>query len=1480
MSLMPPPPTPARDRVLRSNDLPSSTSLPLNPAANARAGSSSSPTPPAAPITLEAALAAHAAAPSPSMAALEQMVSERNVLSSQNTQLWKLIEKQRSGYNQVLKELERVRMERDTFKSRLQTLGENPEVLLRREKEKERALKSSHSNTGLNVERSRVDSTAEQHRPLMHRHQSDDVATPRAHQHSVSPAQSQEPLVTRDRQNSQSSLVSPTFDRFQGATTKLPPNVFNPSTARSESAPALVSSAPFSEPTIPVPNRSPSEPVNTTPGGAAPALDPTTQPLQIPSRRNTGGSTASSPSTSSSSPPRHLTSPSTSLRAPLASSPPNSQVIPEAIISTSPPPTSTVFHPQPHSTNLHAHHQRSATATLGPPQAQPHLLSRDSTISTISLPDEAKRYIANMRESPASSPNVGVFPEQPRTPTESSTRMRNGHRPSGSVSSAIRPSPLAQATGDGLAYRDSSDSGSSGAKGKRSGDGDFTDLGEESIDESDYTGEIARIADRPVRQSEDTDITDVDLYAEGDDVLATPQASRINSHAPAVEDFPLPPSTTAHLGSNGVLVDAFHQPHKSRSQQTLNSDAQSIASSYSQQHPQQSTPFYKNENPAAFMSQPTFRALPLLANDLPRTRVHVSHSSIRPNDRGKEVLSFVILVEPGKAGKDGWKVEKLFSDVLALDQRVRGSVGKTVAKKIASLPDGKLWRDRAPVKADQRKAALENYLQSLINLPVKNKDEVIAFFTSDILREASRPVYQAGYKEGYLTKRGKNFGGWKLRYFVLQGPVLEYYESRGGAHLGSITITGAQIGRQQQKTGATSDSDDDNEYRHAFLIIEAKKIPTGSTPRHVLCAESDEERDAWVEVLVRYVMGSYNEDSSQTGSSSSSSSLHALPRPSTSSTVSLEVPDMNTSPAKRPVRGMSKDDIAKTSAVPISQLAPDANNAKLFQNTHHVDKLTDSPAAKLNSDTPPSADALLSSSLPTSSPFDGASDNLMAIAPPRANSEMGHYPDLRDQVQPRPESTSPEQSRRPRDRHAHRQSYHPSISPLKSGAAGGDRSASPDVSQMTPKADPNSKVKISGPLNGAPIPAGFKFGAKDVATPEPATTPSDRREKAKSRTFWGFPRPMDKPAMPMPARNVFGVPIEEALDVAEIANLPAVVFRCIQYLEIKKADQEEGIYRLSGSSAVIKGLKDRFNHEGDIDLMASDDYWDPHAIAGLLKSFLRELPTSILTRDLHLKFLAVMDFVDPQERVKELSQLIAALPIANYTLLRALTAHLILIVQNSGVNKMNMRNVGIVFSPTLGIPAGVFSLMLGEFNRVFNVNADLGDEESPLDEEGNSSPVKTTVDRRNSRQYADAAADELLGLSGRTLKPPDEDNSDDGDELSVHDESGAETMENEIIIEGDSNQTPYYQEILHPADAPTITSKSSKASSVAASRGLNVTTGDKSKRQSRMLIGLPASPRPGLPTSPSPRTPRTPQHHTTTPSPPSSSSLSPMHTPK
>lgn len=126
------------------------------------------------------------------------------------------------------------------------------------------------------------------------------------------------------------------------------------------------------------------------------------------------------------------------------------------------------------------------------------------------------------------------------------------------------------------------------------------------------------------------------------------------------------------------------------------------------------------------------------------------------------------------------------------------------------------------------------------------------------------------------------------------------------------------------------------------------------------------------------------------------------------------------------------------------------------------------------------------------------------------------------------------------------------------------------------------------------------------------------------------------------------------------------------------------------------------------------------------------------------------DLIDAQDRIRELSQLISLLPLANYSLLRALTAHLISIVQNAITNKMTMRNVGIVFSPTLGIPAGVLSLMLGEFNLVFNVDA--GKEppnESEETIEGNLADDDTL--RRNSRQYFDTATDQILGLVGRSL---------------------------------------------------------------------------------------------------------------------------------
>lgn len=318
--------------------------------------------------------------------------------------------------------------------------------------------------------------------------------------------------------------------------------------------------------------------------------------------------------------------------------------------------------------------------------------------------------------------------------------------------------------------------------------------------------------------------------------------------------------------------------------------------------------------------------------------------------------------------------------------------------------------------------------------------------------------------------------------------------------MGSITITGAQIGRQQKST-EKAQPDEDNDYRHAFLIIEAKKGPGGSNPRHVLCAQSDEERDDWVEELVRYVTGTYNENDQAVVQSSAASTISAggttlVGRTSTSSTS-----DIHSTPPRRPTR---KDEIAKGPAVPISQLAPDAANAKLFQSAPPLESGSSSPIKTSASSSyaeqrlAAGPETPISSSLPTNSPLTAAAEDVdvLVAANTRSNSELGHYSDYSDVKAAGLGRTSPEVQRKKDKRR--------SVNPLKPASIPEHEPSPEREDPHTPRVDSHGKVKISGPMNGTPIPAGYKFGKEP---PPPDNTPTvDRREKAKSRTFWGFGR--------------------------------------------------------------------------------------------------------------------------------------------------------------------------------------------------------------------------------------------------------------------------------------------------------------------------------------------------------------------------------------
>lgn len=618
-------------------------------------------------------------------------------------------------------------------------------------------------------------------------------------------------------------------------------------------------------------------------------------------------------------------------------------------------------------------------------------------------------------------------------------------------------------------------------------------------------------------------------------------------------------------------------------------------------------------------------ALPSITVKVASSRMKPSRASLISLTQLEEDPVFTLAVFLRSEGGELWRCEKDIASLGKLDQRL-----KTCQAFTGRTPDRSLFTGHAPAKLDARRIALNMYLEEALNtlLDTPTAVELCKYLSTNILPpnsddtgsvaevkvDTSTQKTGAGgrpFKTGYLTKRGKNFGGWKARFFVLDGPLLKYYETPGGAHLGTIKLQNAQIGKQQSQQsqdGASpargpNNEELDNQYRHAFLVLEPKKKDSTSHVKHVLCAESDSERDQWVDTLLRW--------------------------------IDYRDPEAEASHGER-------------------RASASTNGKKSRSSTAHK------PQAVRTS----------------------SQDNLIGI------------------------------------------SYE--------GTKQAD--APPDSARRKTTATPDSQERMAPPARAMPAPR--EMPSKASLT---APGPTLEEKKARKRSFFGFgPKQrsstddqeslfgssVGSSVQGMEPRisqhQVFGSSLGDAVRFSGPVDvnvpLPSVVFRCIQYLDSKNAILEEGIFRLSGSNVVIKGLRERFNVEGDVNLVTDDTYYDIHAVASLLKLYLRELPTTILTRDLHLQFLSVTEMPSHPEKIAALAELVQHLPQANGTLLRYLIAFLIKIINNSDVNKMTVRNVGIVFSPTLNIPAPVFALLLQNYEGIFGMDPEEYELPSPQSE--------------------------------------------------------------------------------------------------------------------------------------------------------------------
>uniref|UniRef100_A0A671L0V8 Rho GTPase-activating protein 21-like n=1 Tax=Sinocyclocheilus anshuiensis TaxID=1608454 RepID=A0A671L0V8_9TELE len=196
----------------------------------------------------------------------------------------------------------------------------------------------------------------------------------------------------------------------------------------------------------------------------------------------------------------------------------------------------------------------------------------------------------------------------------------------------------------------------------------------------------------------------------------------------------------------------------------------------------------------------------------------------------------------------------------------------------------------------------------------------------------------------------------------------------------------------------------------------------------------------------------------------------------------------------------------------------------------------------------------------------------------------------------------------------------------------------------------------------------------------------DETSPPKDKGTWrkGIPGLMRKPFEKKSSHGVtFGVRLDDCPPAQTNRFVPLIVEVCCKLVE-ERGLEYTGIYRVPGNNAAISIMQEELNNKGMGDIDIQDDKWkDLNVISSLLKSFFRKLPEPLFTNEGYANFIDANRIEDPVERLKVLKRLLHELPDHHYETLKFLSAHLKTVAENSEKNKMEPRNLAIVFGPTL-----------------------------------------------------------------------------------------------------------------------------------------------------------------------------------------------------
>eukprot|EP01096_Ripella_sp_DP13-Kostka_P012890 TRINITY_DN5474_c0_g1_i2.p1 TRINITY_DN5474_c0_g1~~TRINITY_DN5474_c0_g1_i2.p1 ORF type:complete len:522 (+),score=188.24 TRINITY_DN5474_c0_g1_i2:231-1796(+) len=180
--------------------------------------------------------------------------------------------------------------------------------------------------------------------------------------------------------------------------------------------------------------------------------------------------------------------------------------------------------------------------------------------------------------------------------------------------------------------------------------------------------------------------------------------------------------------------------------------------------------------------------------------------------------------------------------------------------------------------------------------------------------------------------------------------------------------------------------------------------------------------------------------------------------------------------------------------------------------------------------------------------------------------------------------------------------------------------------------------------------------------------------------------------------KVFGTALIDVCE-REKTEIPQVATEVMEYLD-KNGLKVEGIFRIPGNSIQIQQLQDYYDCTSDV--LTIDTVDDVHAVACVLKQYLRDLPDPLLTHRFYDTFIAIMKNPDYDYRISNIKKLITALPPAHKSLLQHLFSFLLRVAAQSDVNKMTFPNLAIVFGPNLLRPRHESMLRMIEDARHVN----------------------------------------------------------------------------------------------------------------------------------------------------------------------------------